>query len=216
MKTIKVNLKRSISQEVALIVSYLRQGKVVVLPTDSSYALCVNALNPPAVQKIYNLKGRPISQPMHVFVKDISMAKKLAVFDQRADNFFHQYLPGAITLVLPAKLVVPKILTAGKFTVGIRYIAADLFKQIFKKINFPLTATSANLSGQSSFFKIKELVKDFSDLDTQPDLVVDSGRLPFREPSTVVELLPDGKLKIWRQGAVKINSKIKIQSPNQN
>ena len=210
MEVIKINQQRVESSAAVKIVECLRQGKVVVLPTDSSYAFCANALNGRAVNKVFLIKGRSRGKPLHVLVKNLAMAKTLCFFNQRAAALFRKCLPGKLTLVLPKKPVVPGVLTAGRRTLGLSLIDHPLIRMFFCLLDCPLTAPSPNLSDEQPFFDARALVKKFQARQHKPDLVVDAGRLKKSPASTVAELLPTGKVKVWRQGAVRISSKLKL------
>ena len=100
----------------------LRQGEVVALPTETVYGLAANALNPEAVAKIYELKGRPAFNPIIVHVCEIEMARECvrdwpALAQKLADSFW----PGPLTLVLPRSEQIPDIVAAGGATVGVRW-----------------------------------------------------------------------------------------------
>src|SRR5271156_1423837 len=100
----------------------LRAGEIVALPTETVYGLAANALDEKAVAKIFEIKGRPANNPIIVHVAGIEMAKICAeIFPQIAEYLAKSFWPGPLTLVLPRAKKIPKIVTAGGETVGIRW-----------------------------------------------------------------------------------------------
>src|SRR5262245_24816658 len=106
----------SISEAAAII----RSGGVVAFPTETVYGLGANALDAAAVQKIFELKGRPSTSPLIVHVASVDMARDIARWPEEADRLAQQWWPGPLTLVLPKKDAIPSIVTAGLPTVGVR------------------------------------------------------------------------------------------------
>ena len=128
----------------------LIEGNLAVLPTETVYGLAANGLNTIAVQKIFNLKGRPATNPVILHVSNIGEASKYAYFDEKAKKLADQYWPGPLTLLLRKKDVVPEITTAGLSTVGVRSPSNDVFQDMLACLKFPLAAPSANPSNRTS------------------------------------------------------------------
>lgn len=211
MRVIKINLKKPEKEKIQQIVKALKQGKTVVIPTDTAYGLAACALDTKAVRKVFAIKKRPLNNPISVIVRDLNMAKKIAYFDNRAKRIFKKFLPGPITLVVPKKKIVPDILTSGQPKVGIRISFDKVTRAIMKKINFPITATSANISRRKVPYSKEEVLYQYKGKRKKPDLIVDAGKLPKIKPSTVVDLTSK-KPKILRKGPTIINLKFKMQN----
>src|SRR5580693_6921655 len=129
----------------------LRAGHVVALPTETVYGLAANALDEKAVAKIFQIKGRPSLNPIIVHVAGLEMAKRCVnAFPAPAEQLAKAFWPGPLTLVLPRAQAIPKIVTAGGETVGIRWPSHPLIQAVIRECNFPLAAPSANLSNQVS------------------------------------------------------------------
>jgi len=178
-------------------------GKVIVLPTDTVYGLVCNAQNAKAVERIFEIKRRPKSKPIGVFVKDIKMAKRFSKINKTTEKFLEKSWPGKLTVILKRKGNLPKILFANEKTIGLRIPDYELIKLLFQKIDFPLAQTSANISEVPATTKTKEVLRQFENQKIQPDLIVDFGNLKKSKPSTVLDLSSDTQ-KILRKGDLTI------------
>jgi len=184
------------------------RGDVIVCPTDTGYAFAANALDPKAVVKVFNLKGRAYSNPMHVAVSSIEAATKYAHLNETARYLARRFLPGALTLVLPKKEIIPPILVAGQDTIGIRVPDNKVILELAAVADLPITATSANISGQPTPYSAQEVIAQMGATIQNITLVLDQGALPVRDLSTIVDLtvsppqlLRQGKiswLEIWQ------------------
>jgi len=177
--------------EVNKIEKAIINGKKVVLPTDTVYGLICDARNEKAVKKIFKIKKRPFNKPIGIFVKDIKMAKKIAHIDEEQEKLLKQNWPEKITFILRKKSVKDKtqqIFCGTKQSIGIRVPDYKLINQLFKKIDFPLAQTSANISGEPATTKISQILKQFENEKAQPDLIIDAGNLPESKASVVIDL----------------------------
>jgi L-threonylcarbamoyladenylate synthase len=166
----------------------ISRGEVLVCPTDTGYALSADALDPRAVTKVFHLKGRAFSNPVHVAVSSIDEVEKYAHLTEAARYLAGRYLPGALTLVLKKKESVPAILVAGLDTVGIRVPDNKIILKLAEITGRPLTATSANISGRPGTYSIEEVVAQLGENLALVALVLDQGPLKTRELSTIVDL----------------------------
>jgi len=182
-------------------VEYLERGQVVMCPTDTVYGLLADATNEKAVEKVFEIKRRNRKKAVPIFVKDVEMAKKLAIMDKDLEEFLEELWPGKITVALNRKknCGLSKILFGRKKTIGLRIPDYKLVAEILKKINRPLTGTSANISGRASSTKIKEILEQFETEELKPDLILNAGNLPKSFPSTVVDF-SGRRPKIIRRG----------------
>ncbi|MFA6897324.1 MAG: L-threonylcarbamoyladenylate synthase [Patescibacteria group bacterium] len=204
MKEIKLN-----SDSPDVIVSALEKsrqilasGGVIVFPTDTIYGLGANALDEEAIAKIYKIKNRDIGKPISVLVRDISMAKKIACIDSRAEEILGKIWPDSVTIILRKKDVIPYALTGGEENVAMRISNSPFVKSLFEKIDFPITATSANVAGEPNLFQADEIRKNFSRQENTPDLFVNAGDLNDRLPSTIVDLTNINNPRLVRMGTV--------------
>lgn len=167
-------------------VELLRAGQVVSLPTETVYGLAANAFDEKAVAKIFEIKGRPRLNPIIVHVADVEMAKHcVTVFPPLAEQMARAFWPGPLTLVLPRALAIPKIVTAGGETVGIRWPSHPLIQAVIRQCDFPLAAPSANLSNQISPTNARHV---HDQLHGKIPAIVDGGQSAVGIESAVLDL----------------------------
>jgi L-threonylcarbamoyladenylate synthase len=166
----------------------INKGEVLVCPTDTGYAFSANALDPRAVARVFDLKGRVFSNPVHIAVSSLAEAEKYAHLTAAARYLASRYLPGALTIVLKKKEIVPAMLVAGLDTVGIRIPDNRIILRLAEMTGRPLTATSANISGRPGTYSLSEVVAQLGESLGQVALALDQGPLPAHELSTIVDL----------------------------
>lgn len=179
----KKNLKK--------ITAALKEGKVLICPTDTVYGLICDAGNKKAVEKIYKIKNRPKSNPLPIFVKDMKMAEELVLINKEQERILNRKWPGGYTFVLKRTTQrVPRIKLYGvnKDTIALRLPKYKFLNDLLIKINRPLAQTSANISNSPATTKIKEVLKQFNLQNVQPDTVINAGDLPKSKPSTIIDL----------------------------
>lgn len=179
----------------------INRGQVVVCPTDTGYAFAANALDTRAIARVFDLKGRSLSNPIHIAVDSIEAAAKYAQINEVALYLADHFLPGALTMVLPKKEIVPSLLVAGLDTVGIRIPDNSVILQLAEVSEKPLTTTSANISGQPTPHTLEEITRQLGDNIRKIALVLDQGLIRTREVSTIVDLSVSPP-QLIRQGLV--------------
>ncbi len=182
----KINIKE--------VITALKNGAVLVLPTDTVYGLVCDATNKKAVEKIYKIKKRDKSKPLPVFVKNIEMAKEYAVIRKDQEEFLKNKWPGATTVVLGSKDGLSPLVYKDN-TVALRQPNYKLILKIIGLFKKPLAQTSANISNKPSTTIINDIVLDFKNADV---IIFDAGNLPKSKPSTIIDLTSD-KIKIIRK-----------------
>ncbi len=164
----------------------LRAGEVVALPTETVYGLAANALDPRAVAKIYQLKGRPAHNPIIIHVDGLDMARQcVRTWPATAERLAGAFWPGPLTMVLPRAPAIPDLVTAGGETVGVRWPQHPFMREVIRACGFPLAAPSANLSNQLSPTNAEHVRKQLGD---RLRLIVDGGDANVGIESTVVDL----------------------------
>jgi len=203
----------SLSEEklklVKIAVQLIKEGKVIVCPTDTVYGLISDATNEKAVRRVFKIKKRALKKPIPVFVENIRMARSLVYIRKNQEEFLKKVWPGKITVILRAKKKFPKGIVSSDKKIGLRIPNYKLLNILLKKLKRPLTATSANISERPASIKIKKIVNQFKERKLEPDLIIDVGNLKYSKPSTVVDLTKP-KLKILRKGAIEEAKLIKI------
>lgn len=203
MKQIKLDLNNINQVEEALnsAAEILQNDGAIIYPTDTLYGLGANALNEDAILKIYKIKKQDKNKPISVIVKDIKMARKIACIDSKVEKILNKIWPGPITVVLRKKDIVPYNLTGNGETVAIRIPDNEFISSLMKKIDFPITATSANISGENNLLKSKEIIDKFKKAKFAPDLFIDTEDLKNPTASTIIDLTTPVP-KILRTGIV--------------
>jgi L-threonylcarbamoyladenylate synthase len=168
-------------------VQLLATGQVVALPTETVYGLAARALDPDSVRRIFDVKGRPADNPVIVHVRSIEDARELAEVPPLAERLAAAYWPGPLTMVLPARPIVPDVVTAGRDTVAVRAPNHPVFQSILERLGEPLAAPSANPSGTPSPTCAEHVLSDYH--GAVP--VVDGGACTIGVESTVVQPLHD-------------------------
>ncbi len=179
----------------------LRDGGVVLYPTDTLYGLGVDALNDRAVDKIYQIKKRDVKSPLPVIVTDMQMAKKYGDYNDLAQRLAQKFLPGPLMLVLKKNPSLSGGVARDTRTIGIRIAKSDFCVEMLKHFGAPITATSANKSGAPVQSTVSEILKQLGPWADLIDLVIDGGELMEKKPSTVVDVSND-ELNIVREGAI--------------
>lgn len=187
-------------------VRVLREGGLVVFPSDTVYGLLVDAGNERAVAKLIAFKERPRGKPISVFVTDLTMAEDIVEMNETDKARLSQILPGPFTVVLKSKHVLSKLLESETGTLGVRIPKFTPVNELVTLFGKPITATSANRSGHPSVHSISALMNQLNDKQKKMiDLVVDAGDLPRNKPSTVVDLTQD-EVTILRAGDFAFSS----------
>jgi L-threonylcarbamoyladenylate synthase len=164
----------------------LRAGEVVALPTETVYGLAASALNARAVERVFQVKGRPAHNPVIVHVASTAMAKRcVASWPALAGRLARAFWPGPLTLVLPRAEQIPAIITAGGPTVGVRWPSHPFIEAVIRKCGFPLAAPSANPSNRVSPTNAEHVRKYLGD---KIRLIVDGGQAQIGIESTVLDI----------------------------
>jgi L-threonylcarbamoyladenylate synthase len=187
----------------------VRRGGLIAFRTDTFYGLGADPLNARAVRRIFELKGREEGKPILVLISDLELVSSFltntsAQFSQVAKRFW----PGPLTLVGVARDELPRQVTAGTGTVGIRLPADEEVRALLRACGGALTATSANPAGQPPARSAEEVGRYFPD---GIDLIVDEGEVSATQPSTVLDLSGDVP-RLIREGAV---SRAQLQIPTE-
>ena len=185
---------------IAAAAAVLESGGVVAFPTETFYGLGVAALDAAAVARLFVLKGRPRSSPILVLVDEPARVERFATLTPSARELIVRHWPGALTLVLPARAVVPTALTAGTGTLGVRQPAHAVARALVAALGAPITAPSANRSGEPPPTRAEDVLSVF---EGKIDLVLDAGATAGGLPSTVLDVTVEPP-RVLRAGAVRL------------
>jgi tRNA threonylcarbamoyl adenosine modification protein (Sua5/YciO/YrdC/YwlC family) len=200
-ETLRIHPDEPEPQLVARVVTALRAGDVVALPTDTFYGLAVDPVNLRAVDRIYDLKTRARHKPLSLLIKDVAQAYELArsldgTFDRLAERFW----PGPLTIVVKAGGKLPLRVTANTGNVALRVPEAPICRSVVSELGLPITATSANLRGLPECTYAGCVREQFGD---KIPLIVDGGPTSRSVATTIVDL--SGGTNSWmilREGAI--------------
>lgn len=164
----------------------LRNGGLVAFATETVYGLGANALDPEAVSRIYQAKGRPSDNPLIVHIGDQKdLTPLIASMPPKAEILMEQFWPGPLTLIFPRSGKVPDKVTGGLETVAVRMPAHPVSLAIIREAGVPIAAPSANKSGKPSPTRAEHVSHD---LAGRVDMIVDSGPVKVGVESTVLDL----------------------------
>ena len=177
----------------------LRAGELVALPTETVYGLAANALDPRAVAKIFQVKGRPAHNPLIVHIAGLPLAATcVREWPPLADTLARAFWPGPLTFILPRSSVIPDLVTAGGPTVGLRWPAHPFIQAVLRECGFPLAAPSANLSNRISPTNADHVREQ---LGGAISLIVDGGQSQVGIESTVLDISTNSP-RILRPGMI--------------
>jgi L-threonylcarbamoyladenylate synthase len=195
----KINTEKPEAAIIAEAAAIIKKGGVVVFPTRCLYGLAADAMNPDAVERIFEIKQRPPHNPILVLIDCRSQLEMLvAKIPPAADAIMRAFWPGRVTLVMAARNSIPVRLTAQTGKIGVRLAGHVVAAALVQQSGCPVTGTSANRSGNPGCYRL-------SDLDAtvagQVDLILDAGQLRGGTGSTVVDVTGQ-KPQILREGEV--------------
>ncbi len=177
----------------------IKNGGVVVFPTETVYGIGTNGLNEKAVEKLYKIKQRPLTKPISLLVSNFEMIDIIAKDVTEIEyKIMKKFFPGPLTIILNKKDCVPSIVTANGDTVGVRMPENDIALQIIEKSGVPIATPSANISGKPSGTNIKMIMQDFKN---QVDYFIDNGESKIGRPSTIIKV-ENEQIKVLRQGSI--------------
>ena len=190
-----------ILEQIQAAVSVLRNGGMVVFPTETLYGLAVDALNREAIDRLVSTKGREEGKPIALIAPDRDSACQLAVsLDDYSLRLMDEHWPGPLTLILKARPELHPALLNRNGGVGVRVSSHPTAQALARGLGRPITATSANLSGRPAAARVEDLDPALLRL---ADMVLDGGPCPGGPGSTIVDAGSDPP-RILRQGAVQI------------
>lgn len=213
MKIIKIDLNKNYDEAIEEACRILRLGGVIVYPTDTVYGLGANACDNLAVDQVFKIKKRSYTKPLPVLARNLDWVKELVYIDVRNRKIVESLWPGTVTAVLPKRGHLSSLVAAKGFSVGVRIADFPFIDRLLGKFGFPLTATSANISGEEATNNIDKVIARFISADRRPNLVLDAGILPKSQPSTVLDLTGD-RPKILRVGPSRPAQLLKLLSLN--
>ncbi len=181
-------------------VTELQRGHIILYPTDTVYGLGVDAFNFEAVSALEKLKGRTGEKHFLILLPNIDAINEYAVMSPAALELATKFLPGPLTLVLPAKDTLPNFLTHDG-SIGIRIPDNQFCLELAEAFGRPFTTTSANVSGEEVGNSVDEILRQFGEKVGEISLVGGDGEKPTGKYSTIVRFV-EGAPEIIREGTL--------------
>lgn len=196
MKLININ-----NNEIYDFADNIKNGKLIVIPTETVYGLAANALDENAIKLIFKVKGRPQDNPLiiHTYSKE-NIYKFSKNQPKYIDKIIDKFMPGPLTLVLEKQDIIPNIVTAGLKTVGIRIPNHSDTLKFLKIVDLPLAAPSANKSGKPSPTKVEHIFNDYQNQDEIYG-IINGGECNVGIESTIIKC-EEEKIIILRPGII--------------
>ena len=196
-----------ISSDISKAIELLNKEDVVAIPTETVYGLAGNIYSEKAIRKIFQVKQRPLFNPLIVHIPSIDQLEKIArEFPVKAQKLAEAFWPGSLTLILPKRLNIPEIVTGGKDTVGVRIPNHPVTLSLLKQLSFPLAAPSAN-----PFNRISPTSSDHvkAYFENTLSMVLEGGECKNGIESTIIGF-ENKEAILYRLGAISIEDIEKI------
>ena len=195
------NVENSIN-EIKYAAEVIKQGGLVAFPTETVYGLGGDGTNPEASLKIYKAKGRPSDNPLIIHISDPSDAENYTYTNEIYYKLAQKFMPGPLTVVLPAKDSVPLSTRGGLTTVAVRCPSNSIARMLVRYSECPIAAPSANLSGSPSPTDANHVIDDMLG---RIEVIIDGGGCDIGLESTIVKTEDDGSITLLRPGRITID-----------
>lgn len=179
----------------------IRDGGLVVFPTETVYGLGASALNVDAAKKIYEAKGRPSDNPLIIHLAKVEDTVHYAEVSPCFDMLAKEFMPGPLTVILPKKDIIPRTVTGGLSTVAVRVPAHPVAHMLIEAAGVPIAAPSANLSGRPSCTKIEHVIDD---MNGRVDMILSGGASDLGLESTILLPKNENEVIMLRPGAITV------------
>lgn len=207
MKTEVLEIDKENLEKMDIVKEIISSGDLVAFPTETVYGLGADGLNPKAVKKIFEAKGRPQDNPLILHVSSVEMLERLVVeVSDTARALIKEFWPGPLTIIFEKSDVVPDVITAGLKTVAIRMPKNEIALELIRISDTPIAAPSANISGRPSPTDGKTT---YEDLKGKIPLIIDGGNTEVGLESTVLDLTSTPAM-VLRPGAITLEMLEKI------
>lgn len=202
MKMQNLNCKNLNYEEIG---AELKQGKLIIYPTDTVYGVGGIITNEETIKNIYKAKDRSFSSPLIALISSADKIEDIAVINEKnrekIEKLIQAFWPGGLTIILESKEIVPPIMISNGKTVGVRMPDHETALKIIQSAGGILPTTSANISGEATPRSYEELDEEFK---KRVDITVDGGKCPIGTASTIIDMSSES-IKILREGAISQN-----------
>ena len=197
----------TVEEDLKFASNVIKNGGLVVFPTETVYGLGADGTNAEAARKIYQAKGRPSDNPLIIHIASPEDASKYTYINETYDLLAKAFMPGPITVVLPAKDIIPEETRAKLPTVAVRCPAHPVARKLIELSGVPIAAPSANLSGSPSPTVASHVIDD---MNGRVDVIIDGGSAEFGLESTIVKIDSDGELTLLRPGKITVEDLLTV------
>lgn len=189
-------------------VTVLKNSGLIIYPTETCYGAGVVATDTQAVKKLLTYKKRPSGKAISIAVADKATAKKYVELNATAESVYEKFLPGPVTVISASKGSVAAGIASEFETLGIRIPDHGFALSLLKKIDLPITATSANSAGKKTPYAVNDILENLSERQKDLiDFIIDAGELPHNPPSTVIDTTKES-MQVLRTGRIAPEGKI--------
>ena len=195
------------SEKINTAASVIKNGGLVVFPTETVYGLGADATNAKAAKAIYAAKGRPSDNPLIIHISTPTDAEKYTYTSETYYRLAEAFMPGPLTVILPAKDTVPKETRGGLDTVAVRCPEHKIANALISAAGVPIAAPSANLSGSPSPTTAEHVIDDMMG---RVDVILSGGSADFGLESTIVKIEDDNSLLLLRPGKITVDELLSI------
>ena len=200
---VKISDPGSHSSELDLLraAQIIRDGGLVVFPTETVYGLGADATNAEAAKSIFAAKGRPSDNPLIIHVADVRDADRYAFTSKLYYKLAQRFMPGPLTVIMRSKDIIPEATRGGLATVAVRCPEHPVARRLIELAGVPIAAPSANLSGSPSPTSVSHVIDDMMG---RVNMIIDGGECDFGLESTIVLIGDDETLTLLRPGKITV------------
>ena len=197
----QTNILKESNYSINKAVNFLKSGFLVAIKTETVYGIACDPSNLESIEKVYNLKKRPLLNPLIIHVDSIKMANQIAIMSKLAKKIAYEFWPGPLTLILPRKKskIIEDLSVSGLESVAVRIPESSVFLKTICKFKKPIAAPSANISGYITSTNAEHVHDSFGE---KIELIIDSGKSLYGLESTILDLCSPKKAIIRRLGVI--------------
>ena len=191
-------IKKYNQKQIEELANILKNDGVICVPTDTVYGLCTRINSEKAHNKLVEIKRRLANNLFPIMCANKEQIKRIANINNTAEKIIDYFMPGAISLILDKKILLPSSINAKYKSIAVRMATSKVLEELIKRVGSPIFMTSANISGESTCKTVEEIEKTFPTLDG-----ILEGEIPKGQASTIVDCTSE-KIKIIREGPISL------------
>ncbi|NQV90621.1 threonylcarbamoyl-AMP synthase [Candidatus Uhrbacteria bacterium] len=198
-------VSEEVKNQIEKAIAILKEGGVVVFPTETAYGLAADATNSQAVDLVYKIKGRVPEKTLPIIAGNREMAESVGYMPPMLKKLADRYWPGPLTLLLPVSrgALAPAIVKNDQ--IAVRVSSHPIAKALSEGLGAPIVSTSANVHGEPTCYDVASVQSQFEGRPVQPNMYLDIGPLQSELPSTIVGVDDYGYPDVLRQGSIEID-----------